>query len=222
MVGAPSHIIHRTEADMDFLSGLRPDQRELLKLIMRDPPRPCDAVVWLQGDRYDRGAKVLDLYKRAFASRIVITGNNRFVGPDTKPDQDNITLDEMHTWLVEQNVLSHHIFIDEAAHNTHEQAENTIRLALSQGWESLGLVASFYHQPRAFLTFYESGRRHGWLGPIINYPTPLSSVPPSGRSRPMALYLTEEFEKIDRYTEHVAPIDEGIAWLKTLKAYAGD
>jgi len=61
----------------DFLTE---NAKKIFAFLSSQPPEKADAIVWLQGDRYDRGNKVLELFKKGFAPKILVSGNNVRVG----------------------------------------------------------------------------------------------------------------------------------------------
>jgi len=72
------------------------DQKiEQLQTLMTTPkPEKADAIVWLQGNMYDRGEKVLELYHAGYAPWIVVTGNNTRAVED-----DNVKIHDIVSWL---------------------------------------------------------------------------------------------------------------------------
>lgn len=186
----------------------------LLAMVMAELPKSADAIVWLQGDRFDRGPKVLDLFTLGYASRIVLTGNNAFTGPGKRSGENNISLLEMREWLIERGVPLETILVENQSMNTREQAEHTIDFASAEGWKTILLVASPYHQLRAFLTFLKYTQEAGWPGRIVNQPADLAwdSIP-SGRDLAAREYLSLEIKKINAYREDVASFEEGITYL---------
>jgi len=188
--------------------------QKLLTLLLAEQPEKAEAAVWLQGDRFDRGEKVLTLLKENFAPRVILTGNNVLVGKSARPEEENVTLTEMAEWLQARGIASGRIMIDNQAMNTREQAENVLALAQKNDWRTIILVASPYHQVRAFLTFLKRAREISWVVRFINQPAELSlNVLPSGRTKSAAEYLLEEECKIRDYADEVATVREGLAEL---------
>jgi len=173
---------------------------KLIQLFDRQKAEPSDVILWIQGDRYDRGNKALFLFKKAFAPRIVLTGNNMLVGEKTAPGTNNITLKEMSLWLQKRGVAKNKIITESQSFNTVEQAKNIIALAKKNKWKKMLLVASFYHQPRVFISFLKSADEQGWKGKIINQPTKINwSKKPSGRKQSAKILAVEEINKIKKY-----------------------
>jgi len=173
---------------------------KLLKSIKQEKPQKADAIVWLQGDRYDRGRKVLDLFKDGWAPKIVVSGNDLLIGPSKTPGENNISLTEMVKWLKKRGIKSQQIIIDNKSFNTLDQAKNIFILIKEKRWKKIILVASLYHQPRAFLTFLKESRKTGWTGKIVNQPAMLNlQKKPSGRNKTASDLIFDEIEKIKKY-----------------------
>lgn len=128
---------------------------ELMKLMEKEEPEPADAIVWLQGDKLDRGEKVSQLcVEDGYASNIILSGNNV-----NTHYADFVSLGTMAHWLIDivPNLCAtgfpRGVFIDRSAANTYEHPLGVLGIAREMGWKRLLLVTSLYHQPRAFLAF---------------------------------------------------------------------
>lgn len=188
----------------------------LQRLIEQERPKGSDAIVWLQGDRYDRGEKVLGLFQKNFASFIFLTGNNELLGKDTRPGEDNVSLSAMAQWLMDRGVPEIAIHIDDRSMNTREQAIYVMDEALTRAWKRILLVGSRHHQARPFLTFLKRMKEVGWDGEIVNQPAMeiggWQSVP-GGRNKTMEQIFQDEVEKLKTYRDHVASVADGIQYL---------
>lgn len=172
----------------------------MIKTMAKERPEKADIIIWIQGDRYDRAAKTLSLYKKGWAKKILLVGNNVLVGEKTAETTDNISLIDMMAWLIKKGVRRSAIICDDQAFNTYDQAANAIKLAIKRGWKRMILVASFYHQPRVFLSFLKNVREKKWLGKIINQPTKINwRKKPGGRTMSAAAVANEEINKIKKY-----------------------
>jgi len=187
---------------------------KILEIITNVRPEKSDSIVWLQGDRYDRAEKVLQLFRDCYAPKIVLSGNNMITGKISDRETNDIPLDKLSIWLKKRGIKDNSIFIDDQSYNTLDQASNVIRMAIERKWKKIILVASFYHQPRAFLTCLESKKRFGWKGEIINQSTEVNwEIIPGGRTKSSKDYSFEEIEKIKKYNNDLVNIEEGIDYL---------
>lgn len=186
----------------------------LHNLILRENAQKSDAIIWLQGDRYDRASKVFKLYKEGWAKKIIISGNNVLIGSKKRMGEKNISLDKMKNYLLKKGVEGRFILVDNNALNTKEQAEHIIKIAVNKRWSKLIIVGSSYYQPRAFLTFFKQAEKLKWVGRIINQPVIIDwRKKPSGRDKVASLLFKEEFKKINKYKKDLAPIERGIKYL---------
>jgi hypothetical protein len=193
--------------DFDFL--------ELQALIQIQVLEESDAIIWLQGDRYDRGPKVLELYDNNLASKIVISGNDLLIGPITRPGENNISLEEMRQWLLNNKVNKDDILMDNNSFNTHDQSINITKLAIKKKWKKIIIVGSFPHyQARYFLTFIKGAITTGWNGKIINqFVVVNDNEKPGGRNETAARLLEKEKDKIKKYSNDLVSVNTGICYL---------
>jgi uncharacterized SAM-binding protein YcdF (DUF218 family) len=192
---------------------MSPEIERLQTLIEAELPAEADAIVWLQGDRFDRGARVLELFKNGVAPRIILTGNNALIGKGARRDEENISVDDMAEWLLEQGVPEMSVVRETASMNTHDQAVHVLSLAKRGAWRRIILVGSLHHQARPFLVFLKQARDIGWDGDIVNQPNrhPAWNEVPSGRTKTAREYFAEEIVKLETYAAHTASVADGIA-----------
>ncbi len=189
--------------------------KKLYNLIIKDPPQSADAILWLQGDRYDRASKVIWLYKNSYSKKIIISGNNVLIGKKLRVGENNISLLKMKNYLLKRGVDERNIIIDNGAMNTKDQAEHILKIAKDKKWSKLLLVGSSYYQPRAFLTFLKAGKKMNWLGKIINQPFVIDwDKKPAGRDKTAKSLFNQEFKKIEKYKKDVITIYRGIKHLE--------
>ncbi|OGH84944.1 MAG: hypothetical protein A2493_01850 [Candidatus Magasanikbacteria bacterium RIFOXYC12_FULL_33_11] len=187
---------------------------KLFHLLLSVAPQKGDVIVWLQGDRYDRGTKVLDLYVKKMAKKIVLTGNNVLLSSKLRLGEKNISLQSMYNWLVKKGVKKKDIIVESKSLNTKDQADNVIALSKKNKWSKLLLVASSYHQPRAFLTFLYSANKFDWNGLIINQPFFVDENKiPGGRSEVSGKLFLKEIKKISFYKKDLATLNEGLKYI---------
>jgi len=184
-------------------------------LLLKEEPCSAEAIVWLQGDRYDRARKVFKLYQAGWSRRIIITGNNILLGKKTRPGENNISLEKMKESLLRRGVKASDLLIDDGAMNTNEQAKHVLKMAKRKKWRRLILVGSSYYQPRAFLTFLKQAKIIKWGGEIINQPAVITwDKKPAGRNKLSKLLFNEEFQKIKKYKKDLFSISGGIKYLR--------
>lgn len=182
---------------------------QLQQIVMTQKPEKADAIVWLQGNEYDRGKKSLELYRGGFAPFVVVTGNNTRI-----VDIGTVRLDDMVAWLTAHDVPRDVIIIDDQSINTHDQSVCVLATARARDWKAILLVGSPHYQLRAFLTFLKQAQRIGWQGRIINQPVAIGwNAKPSGRSKTTEEAFHDEIAKLSKYKDHVATVAEGLRYL---------
>ena len=188
--------------------------KKLYELLGQEKAAQADAIIWLQGDRYDRAHKTLKLYNDGWAKKIIISGNNILIGNKKRKGENNISLDSMQQFLFRQGVVAKNLIIDGGAMNTKEQAMRILKLAKANKWSKLILIGSSYYQPRAFLTFLKQAKKIGWQGRIINQTKIVAwDKKPAGRDKTAAFLFNEEFKKIEEYKKDLVSIKQGIEYL---------
>lgn len=187
---------------------------ELYDLIVTEPPHKSDVIVWLQGDRFDRGPKVVELYEKKTAPKILISGNNILIGIGKRPGEDNVSLKEMFDWLLDNKVKENDILVDDISMNTKDQAINVINLAKKNEWKNIILVGSSFYQPRAFLTFLKEAQKQNFNGKVFNQPVIIDvNIIPSGRVKTAKYLIEDEINKILEYKDDLESINSGIKYL---------
>lgn len=164
-------------------------------VISSQPLKTADAIVLLEGDYLNRVPEAARLYKEGWAPLVVISG-----GLDNPPR--SVTASRLLPHVVEQGVPRDAILLEETSRHTREQADEVVGLARSRAWRRIILVASHYHQYRAFLTFFRALKAAGLERQveIISAPVrlPWFAGKASGEDVRIAL-LDDEFEKISQY-----------------------
>ncbi len=189
--------------------------KKLFNLLLFIAPQKSEAIIWLQGDRYNRGLKVLELYNSGWAKKIVLTGNNVLLNSKLRPGEKNVSLRSMSNWLTKRGVKKGDIIFESESLNTRDQAKNVIVLAKKKKWSSILLVGSSYYQPRAFLTFLFFSARFGWNGLINNQPFFVEENKiPGGRSEKAKRLFLKERVKIDLYTKDLSSLKNGIKYVE--------
>lgn len=180
------------------------DRDKLFFLIFNEPLSKADVIVLLEGDGYARLPHAVRLHQEQWAPKIVVSGGarNRLYG--------SFPAHKLVAKLIKMGISPADIIIEAASQNTRDQAVNIIIMAKENGWEKLLLVASPYHQPRAFLTFLKAMQDARAKLHIINAPArelPWFEKNPWGRRFDL---LEAEMERIERYKNDLALFSEGI------------
>src|SRR3989344_3601228 len=188
---------------------------EIFERILSQESQKADAIVFLQGDQLDRALESASLFQQGFAPRILISGNNKLVGPNTRPEENDFELGLLKGYLVEHGVPEAAILIDDQSFNSLGQATNVVKIAKENGWRTLLVVVSAYHALRSFLTLLSQAAAQAWDGKIVMHAVqfPWDTIP-SGRAKSAREMLTLEMEKIKKYAKDVASIEEGLEYFK--------
>ena len=172
-----------------------------------------DAIIVLSGDGDVRLEVGLELFKQNAAPLIVVSG-----GVDNPPH--SLTAKASAEWLIDKGLHPDRIVMEGGSQHTHAQACDIVSMAVAKKWTSLLLVASPYHQYRAFLTFLRELRDFSLEERIRLVNIPASQT--RWWDRPVATDLTRlellegEFDKINEYRTkgHVASYEDGLSYLK--------
>src|SRR3989338_9464869 len=105
----------------------------LFEKILSQAPQKADAIVFLQGDQLDRAPESASLFQQGFAPRILISGNNKLVGPNTRPEENDFELGLLKEYLVEHGVPEAAILIDDQSFNSFVHAPNIIKITKEKG-----------------------------------------------------------------------------------------
>ena len=183
-------------------------QEKFIALVSRDIIKKSDAIILLEGDGVNRCLKAVELFKQGMAKFIVFSG-----GVDDRA-KGSFSISEAMPILLDNGIPAAAIIHEKISLNTMEQAVEIMKMADSHNWKRLILVASPYHQPRAYLTFLR-----GALGlgkEIIIYNAPADNLPwfvDTGWGKRFDL-LDEEFIKIEKYSalSHLATLEEAIKY----------
>jgi uncharacterized SAM-binding protein YcdF (DUF218 family) len=187
-------------------------REKFICLVSNDSPKKADVIVILEGDGLNRIEKGAELYKAGFAPVVVISGDI-----DKKPH--SIPAAEMKPYLIKAGVPDESIILEEKSMNTREQAIEINRLAVDNKWHSIIMVASHYHQYRAYLTFLKPILDNKQNVRLINCPARnlswfLNDESAGGKRSDV---LENEFEKIEAYrlNGHQPSYEDAIKYLET-------
>lgn len=174
-------------------------------------PSSADAVILLEGDGYTRIKKACSLIKEGWADTLVFSGGITDLNYGSYP----------YEWclpkILEEGITPESIIHESASQNTREQAENIISICQHKGWKHIILVATHYHQYRAFLTFLKVLEQKGILNELK-----MSSVPAMANwfeQTPWGIreeLLKSEIRKIEEYKAkgHISEYQTAIEYFR--------
>lgn len=177
-------------------------------LIFNEPLKKADAIILLEGDGYFRLSHAADLYKQKWASKIVISGGVIDKNYGSFPAKN------LATRLIKMNIAQKDIIIENESRHTREQAINVMDLVKKNKWKKIILVASHYHQLRAFLTFLKVTQEIKIKLQIINSSARDLSWFTKNKWGKRIDLLESEFRKIKEYNKHMASFSEAILYQK--------
>lgn len=184
-------------------------QREkFIALVDNDGILKSDIIVLLEGDGFNRYKKASNLYLNGLSDRII------FSGAITDYDYGSFPFEDILPKLIESGVPRKAIIHEKKSKNTREQAVEVVKLALSNGWKKIILVATHDHQYRAYLTFLKQVLECG--SDILLFNSPVRNLKWFEQNVWGRRFdnIDKEFEKIDKYMAmgHLATYDEAIKY----------
>lgn len=185
----------------------------LITLIYTDYYRSSDAVILLEGDGFSRINKSCEFVSHNLANYLVFSGgiDNPSVGSFTFEKCRHIIFDT-------NNLPQDKLILELDSRNTREQAEQVVKICKKYNWGSIILVASHYHQFRAFMTFLKVVIEEKLENDLIIYNAPVNELnwfEDDGWGKRIDL-LKNEFDKINLYQDlgHIASFEEAIKYFE--------
>ena len=190
-------------------------------LIDNDQIIKSDAIFLFQGDGLNRIAHSIDLYKSGLASKIVYTGgaNNNKYG--------SFSFDKCIPEFEKYNFNIKNLILDQKSLNTYDQAKYLCKKCIDENWKKIILVASHYHQYRAFLTVLnELNKRKNLKNKLIISNSSVRNLKwfkSDGWGERYKLFQ-DELIRIKKYKvkNHVSSYKEGINYFKWKESYLND
>jgi len=187
-------------------------REQFIVLTDHDRLEKADVIVLLEGDKEARVPHACRLLKDGWAPRLIFSGGLRSHKNGSYPIEDIAMSFHM------QGIDINSLIIEEKSLQTNEQAINIINLCENEQWNSIILVASHYHQYRAFLTFLQvlQNRKLERTIEIINSAATRLNWFEVLEYGVRFQLLETEFEKIEYYKEkqHVAQFEDAIKYYK--------
>jgi len=183
-------------------------REKLIILVDNDCIKKSDAIILLEGDGLNRYPKAVELYHSGFADNLV------FSGEITNQAYGSIPFSVIYPKLINTGIPHSTIVHESKSQNTREQAIEVIKLSKKNGWKKLILVASHYHQYRAYLTFLKEILNTNSNILLYNAPAKdLTWFKETGWGKRFDL-LDDEFARIEKYTQlsHLSTIKEAIEY----------
>lgn len=182
----------------------------IIPLIDSDLVEEADAVVLLEGDGYARILHACNLVLQGVAPLLIFSGGVTNVKYGSYP------YEMCEEQIKAAGITSEQLLIEKESLHTREQAVNIMELAIKHNWRSIILVASQYHQYRAFLTFLKAMREFGMREKLIIHNCPAKGLPWFVKSDWGLRFslMQSEFDKIRQYADHVASFEDVIQYYK--------
>ncbi len=171
-----------------------------------------DAIIILEGDYHNRIKKGCRLYNAGFGKYLVFSGGIKNL------DYGSYPFELVKSYFGKYNVEFKEVVLEEKSQNTREQAIEVINMCMKYKWKKIILVASHFHQYRAFLTFLKILLEKNLQEKLIIYNDTERelnwfSINENEKKTRYDL-LGDEFEKIDVYasTGHIATYEEALIY----------
>jgi uncharacterized SAM-binding protein YcdF (DUF218 family) len=185
-------------------------REKFIILVDNDVIKPSDVIVLLEGDGLFRVKKAAELYHENYSKLILFSGNIY------DPHYGSYPKEYIIPELLKSGVKAVDIIIEGNSSNTREEAVEVIKICRERSWKRILLVASHYHQFRAYLTFLKAMKKANILIEIINAPSnDLKWFEKTNWGKRYDL-LDQEFDRIEKYSAlgHLSTFEEAIEYQK--------
>jgi uncharacterized SAM-binding protein YcdF (DUF218 family) len=186
-------------------------ERELfMAVISGDALVKSDVIVLLEGDGTSRLEYAAWLFNNGYAPKICFSGGATNIPYGSYP------FEYYKPRLKEFGLTENDFILEQTSQHTQQQAEEVVKLAEKYNWNKLLLVASHYHQYRAYLTFLKEILLKNKDIILINAPAKDISWFSNNDWGQRYDLLSPEFEKIEKYLQsgHCATYGEAIEYQK--------
>lgn len=175
--------------------------------VLTEPLERSDAIICLEGDGYHRIDHAVKLFQDGWAPLIVYSG-----GVDRPPF--SLPRKQAQLAFKRSGIGADRLIFEDRSEHTQAQAVAVLALAKQRGWRRLIVVASHFHQLRAYLTFLQEMWRAEVNVKIINSPAVnlywYEKCPGPEQNR--TELFQSELEKISQYASkgHIASLDAAL------------
>lgn len=172
------------------------DREIFMALVDGDTILKADAIVLLEGDGFNRYMHAVELYKQGYSPFFVFSGGITDYSYGSFPFQDIEPL------ILKCGVPKEKLIYENKSLNTKQQADEIMKLCTVRHWNKIILVASHYHQYRAYLTFLKAMFNHELE--LVIYNSPVRSLQWFANNNAWGSRfscLKGEFERIEKYTK---------------------
>lgn len=171
------------------------ERERFISFVGMESLKKSDAIIALEGDGFSRLPHAAQLFKDGWAPLVLFSGNydNRQMGA--------FPAAECVAKLIQLGVPASAIEVDYKSLNTRDQAVEVLTLGAERGWKRILLVATHYHQYRAFLTFLQVLGEKNLKIDIVNAPARDPDWFESNSWGRRFDLLEQEFVKIDTYSK---------------------
>ncbi|MBI5045424.1 MAG: YdcF family protein [Candidatus Niyogibacteria bacterium] len=182
-------------------------REQLMSFVGGDFLFPSDVIVVLEGDFYYRADRAIELFESKYADKIIISGGleGDSIGSFHGEKLKKYILDKC-------SIKPKNIILEVESLYTRAQAINVMRLIKENNWQSIILIASHFHQYRAYLTFLRAMQEAELE--ILIFNAPARNIPWFEIELPkIRLELLDmEFQKIKEYSNkgHIVSFDDAI------------
>tara|TARA_B100000575_G_scaffold46581_1_gene33747 strand:+ start:34436 stop:35083 length:648 start_codon:yes stop_codon:yes gene_type:complete len=191
-----------------FLTMSLSVREKFIALVDNDGLLKSDVIVLLEGDGFNRYKKASNLYLNGLSEKII------FSGAITDYDYGSFPFEDILPKLVESGVPKEAIIHEKKSKNTRDQAVEVIKLAISNNWRKIILVATHDHQYRAYLTFLKEVLDS--KSDILLFNSPVRNLKWFEENAWGRRFdnIDKEFKKIDKYMSigHLATYDDAIKY----------
>lgn len=186
------------------------NREKFIILVDNDIIINSDAIIILEGDGLSRINHAIRLYKEGFADKIIFSGGIVNYDYGSYPFNEALPIFSL------AQIPTTAIIYENISTNTREQAVEVIKLCLKNNWHKIILVASHYHQYRAYLTFLKEILELKYEIILMNSPVRNLKWFETLKWGIRYSLLVEEFKKINEYTSlgHLCSFDDAIEYQK--------